>query len=73
MTAASWGRLRRLWQAVDARHEHILDGIGNADVAEFLGQHIPLTFTPNSASLAQGLDHLLDKERVALGLLDDQV
>lgn len=46
------GLFGRLRQAVDARHEHILDGIGDTDIAEFSGHDIPPTFTPNSTDLA---------------------
>ena len=64
--------LRRLLQAVDARHDHILDSVGDEDLVDRLGQDIAVSSPSQGPDFQEGLDHLLDEEGIAFGLADDQ-
>jgi hypothetical protein len=64
-----------LWgfqQPIDARHQHILDGIGGDKLFQRLGQHLMFTLPPQSAHALEGLDHFFDKEEVSFNLLHNQ-
>src|SRR5207247_6142064 len=66
------GLLRRLVQAVDARHEHVLNGVRHHDLLDGLGEDILRPNPTNRTDLLKGLDDLLNKKGIAFGLLDDE-
>src|SRR5262249_37731300 len=66
------GLLWRLVQAVDACHEHVLNGVWHHDLRDGLGEDILRPNLANCTRLLQGLDHFLYKERIAFCLLYDE-
>ena len=60
--------LRRLVQPVDARHDHVVDRVGDDDVVEPGGEHEAAALDSDRAGFVQRAHDLLDIERVALGL-----
>ena len=56
-------------QAVDAGHDHPLDGVGDGDLAGAVGEPPSPAFgVPcEDAHGNEGADHLFDEERVAFG------
>jgi hypothetical protein len=59
--------LRGVVQAVEPRHQHVLDGVGNGDAAQIPGQRDAAVLDTERAVLQQRLGHLLDEEGIALG------
>ena len=60
-------------QAVDARGDDVLDGVGDVDPVDGGGEHEPPVRRLDRARLAERADHLLDEERIALRLPGDQL
>jgi hypothetical protein len=60
--------LRRLVQPVDARHDHVVDRVGDDDVVKPGGKHEAAVLDSDRAGFVQRAHDLLDIERVALGL-----
>ena len=64
--------LRLLVQTVNPRHEHILNGIRHGNLCQGTGQDVLFSVVLYGIALLQCLQHLLDKKRIAFGLLYDQ-
>ena len=65
--------LRRVGQPIDARHDDVLDRVGDDDLVEMSGQDIASAVPTDDAHLLQRLHDLFDEERIAFGLPDDQM
>ena len=59
-------------EPVDARHDDVLNRVGDDDLVEAGAEHVAVIHAPNGAKLLQRLDDLLNKERIALRLPHDE-
>ena len=66
------GAARLLRQAIDARDQDVLNGVGHGDVAEVGDENDASVLTPQRAVLEEGLGQLLDEEGVSLRLAGDE-
>jgi hypothetical protein len=57
---------------MDAREDDLLHGVGQGDLRRARRQHDALFLPPHQALLLQREHELLDEERVALGLVEDE-
>ena len=69
------GQLHRafavLAETVQAGHDDALDGVGHAHLAETFHEAVAAVLPPEDAQIEEGLGHLLDEQRHALGLLHE--
>ncbi len=60
-------------QPIEARHERIVQGRGNGQSRQRAGQHVGVGLLFEESGFEDGLGQLLDKQRHAVGLLDDLI
>ena len=64
--------LGRFRQSIDARHDDVLDRVGNDDALEQGGEDVAAALQPDGADLLERLHDFFDEEGIALGLLGDE-